>query len=149
MAGGAQYQDEDSGGGIIADINVTPLVDITLVLLIIFMVTTQLMVERDRGLSIERPKTASGQEVKVQLTITIDDKRVLHVDGTPFQDLAAAADVVGQSVLQNPDIKAIIAADVNVPHGDVMKAIDMVKLAGVTRFALASDPLSKAKEAAD
>ena len=149
MAGGTSYQDEDSGNGVIADINVTPLVDITLVLLIIFMVTTQMIVERDRGISIERPKTASGQEVKTQLAITIDDQRVLHVDGTAYTDLAAARQLVASAVADNPEIKAVIAADINVPHGDVMRAIDMVKVAGVTRFALGSDPLpARAEEPA-
>ncbi len=146
MAGGAsQYHDEDPGSGVISGINVTPLVDVTLVLLIIFMVTAQLIVERDRGISIERPKTASGEDVKVELAVTIDDQRVLYVDGKHYDDPAAARAVVEKAVAGNPEVKAVISADVNVPHGDVMRAIDMVKVAGVTRFALASDPLSKEK----
>jgi biopolymer transport protein ExbD len=142
MAGGTGYHEEDAGSGMIAAINVTPLVDITLVLLIIFMVTTTMIVEKDRGISIERPKTASGEEVKTQLVVTIDDQRVLHIDGKPQTDLRAAQALIQRAADANPELKAVIAADVNVPHGDVMRAIDMVKSAGVTKFALASDPLS-------
>jgi biopolymer transport protein ExbD len=139
MAGAATYQDEDSGQGMITDINVTPLVDVTLVLLIIFMVTAQLIVER--GISIESPKTASGAEVKSTLAVTIDKERVLYVNGETYADAATARAVIEDALAKNAELKAIISADTTVPHGEVMKAIDIVKLAGVTKFALASDPL--------
>ncbi|HUH01206.1 MAG TPA: biopolymer transporter ExbD [Kofleriaceae bacterium] len=140
MAGGAsQYQDEDGGAGIIADINVTPLVDVTLVLLIIFMVTAQLIVEKDRGIQIERPKTVTGAEGKADLSVTIDAQRVVHIDGNVFPDLTVARAFVQQRTAENPDLKAVIAADVGVPHGDVMKVIDLVKRAKVKKFMLASD----------
>ncbi len=144
MAGQATYQDEETGSGMISDINVTPLVDITLVLLIIFMVTAQLIVER--GISIESPKTASGAEVKGTLAVTIDKQLVLYVNGETYSDPAAARRVIEDAVMKKPDVKAIISADKSVPHGEVMKAIDMVKLAGVTKFALASDPLPPEEE---
>jgi len=144
MAGGTAYHDEDSGTGMISDINVTPLVDVTLVLLIIFMVTAQLIVER--GISIESPKTASGAEVKSTLAVTIDKQRVMYVNGETYADPAAARRVIEDARAKNPEVKAIISADTTVPHGDVMKAIDMVKLAGVTKFALASDPLPPEEE---
>ncbi len=140
MAGGASsYHDEEPGAGMITDINVTPLVDVTLVLLIIFMVTAQLIVER--GISMETPKTVSGGPVKSPLAISIDEDRVLYVNGEHYPDLAGARAVIRKEVAKDKDVKAIISADTNVPHGDVMKAIDLVKLSGVTRFALASDPI--------
>jgi biopolymer transport protein ExbD len=140
MAGGAsQYHDEDSGTGVIADINVTPLVDVTLVLLIIFMVTAQLIVEKDRGIQIERPKTVTGAEGKADLTVMIDAQRIVHIDGNVYPDLTMARAFVQQRTAENPDLKAVIAADVGVPHGDVMKVIDLVKRAKVKKFMLASD----------
>jgi len=138
------YQDEDGGADVISGINVTPLVDVTLVLLIIFMVTAQLIVER--GISIESPKTASGSEVEGTLAVTIDRQRVLYVNGKTYSDPAAARRVIEDEVVENPELKAIISADTSVPHGDVMRAIDIVKLAGVTKFALKSDPLGEEEE---
>jgi biopolymer transport protein ExbD len=139
--GGSAYHDEDPGGAAIVDINVTPLVDVCLVLLIIFMVTAELIHKQDRGITMERPKTVSGQPVKTKLSITIDRDRVVRVGSTVYTDMAAAQAEFEREVAANPEIKAVISADVTVPHGDVMKVIDVVKEAGVTKFALGSDPL--------
>ena len=141
MAGGSLYQDED-GAGAISDINVTPLVDVVLVLLIIFMVTAKLIVAR--GISVDSPKTASGEEVKSTLQVTIDEERVLYVNGDRYDSVDAAQARVVEMRAENPEVKAIITADRGVPHGDVMRVIDFVKLAGVTKFALTSDPLGTA-----
>jgi len=141
MAGTTAYHDEDPGGEGITGINITPLVDVTLVLLIIFMVTAELISKQDRGIMMDRPKTVQGAPVKTKLSITIDRDRVVRIGPTVYTDLAAAEAVIEQEVLANPEIKAVISADVTVPHGDVMKVIDIVKDAGVTKFALGSDPL--------
>lgn len=141
MAGGNVYQDEDSMGAI-SDINVTPLVDVVLVLLIIFMVTAKLIVAR--GISVDSPKTASGAEVKSTLQVTIDKNRQLYVNGDEYDDVSEAQGRVEDLRQDNPELKAIITADSSVPHGDVMRVIDFVKLAGVTKFALTSDPLERA-----
>ncbi|GAB4534406.1 MAG: hypothetical protein Tsb0020_50010 [Haliangiales bacterium] len=138
MAGGSLYQDEDSAAAI-SDINVTPLVDVVLVLLIIFMVTAKLIVAR--GIEVDSPKTASGAEVKSTLQISVDADRVLYVNGDRYDDISAAQSRVESMRAEDPELKAIISADRAVPHGDVMRVIDFVKLAGVTKFALTSDPL--------
>ncbi len=140
-SGGSAYHDEDPSGAAIVDINVTPLVDVCLVLLIIFMVTAEIIHKQDRGITMERPKTVSGQPVKTKLSITIDRERVVRVGSTVYTDLAAARAELEREVALNPEIKAVISADITVPHGDVMKVIDVVKEAGVTKFALGSDPL--------
>ncbi len=134
MAGTTQYEDEDEGGGVIAGINVTPLVDITLVLLIIFMVTARLIVSR--AIPVESPKAASGEEVKTTLALTLDKTGKLYLNGEEQTDRAAVADYVGKAVESNPEIQAIITADKHVEHGDVMELIDLVKTAGVKKFAL-------------
>ena len=143
MAGGSLYQDEDSMG-VISDINVTPLVDVVLVLLIIFMVTAKLIVAR--GIAVDSPKTASGDEVRSTLQVTIDKNRQLYVNGEPYGDVATAQSKVESMRADNPELKAIITADTSVPHGDVMRVIDFVKLAGVTKFALTSDPLARNRD---
>ena len=138
MAGGTIYQDEDSVGAI-SDINVTPLVDVVLVLLIIFMVTAKLIVAR--GIDVDSPKTSSGSDVKSTLQISIDKELKLYVNGIEYPDAESAKAKVVEMRGDNPDFKAIIQADQRVPHGNVMQVIDFVKLAGVTKFALTSDPL--------
>lgn len=146
MAGASAYQDEESGSGMIADINVTPLVDITLVLLIIFMVTAQLIVTR--GIKIETPTTKSGAAVKEKkpLVVTIDKERKLLINGDAYPNDDAIKAYIRKLVADNKKrpksepLKAIITADKVVPHGDVMHAIDVVKLSGITRFALTTTP---------
>ena len=80
MAGGDIYKDDEVGGAI-TDINVTPFVDVVLVLLIIFMVTARLIVAR--GVDIEKPTAATGGDVK-GLLVTIDKAGTIHVNGDPF-----------------------------------------------------------------
>jgi len=137
VAGGSLYQDDDSVGAI-SDINVTPLVDVTLVLLIIFMVTAKLIVTR--GISVDSPKTASGDEVKSSLQLIIDKQDKLYVNGVPYASNEAAQEKVASMSKTNPELKAIITADTTIPHGRVMEVIDFVKLAGVTKFALTTEP---------
>ncbi len=118
----------------ISEINVTPLVDIVLVLLIIFMVTAKLIV--GRAIQVESPKAVSGEQVQTTLALTIDKNRVLYLNGEVAPERAAVAEYIRKAVKQNPEVQAIVTADTVVPHGDVMELIDLVKLAGVKRFAL-------------
>jgi len=142
MAGGGFYQDDDTA--MISEINVTPLVDVVLVLLIIFMVTAGVIAER--GIPLEKPRTVSGSTVKNTLSVAIDENRKLYVDGTMYADLEDAKRVVALEHQQNPEVKAVISADIGVPHGDVMQVIDLVTLAGITKFALASKPKADTKK---
>lgn len=138
MAGGRSYQDEDAG--MIADINVTPLVDIVLVLLIIFMVTAKFIAAR--GIDVDTPKTVSGSEVSTTLELTLEYGGQLYLNGEKA-DRETVKQYVQQAVAANPELRPIITADIRVPHGDVMSVIDMVKVAGVKRFALTSEPLER------
>jgi len=89
MAGGSLYQD-DEGSGAITDINVTPFVDVVLVLLVVFIVTAKLIVAR--GVEIDKPKAASGGDVQATLKITIKQNGDLYVNGDRFtSDPAAVA----------------------------------------------------------
>ena len=143
MAGksSAGYQDE---AAVISDINVTPLVDVMLVLLIIFMVTAPMIAAR--GITVDKPKTVSGTQVPNQLTITIDKDHALYVNGSRASDSAAAQQLVAVESAKDPEVRAIIQADRAVTHGDVMEVIDMVTQAGVTHFALATARKETEKE---
>jgi biopolymer transport protein ExbD len=141
MAGPSQNfgaGDDDVGSQIIAGINVTPLVDITLVLLIIFMVTATVIV--NSGIKVELPKAASGtDQTSTTLALTLMKDGSLYLNGERSSDQAVTG-YIGQMLPRNPDLQAIIAADRVVPHGDVVHVIDIVKRAGVRRFAINVDP---------
>jgi biopolymer transport protein ExbD len=144
VAGGASYQDDEDSGGIISEINVTPLVDITLVLLIIFMVTARLIVQK--AINVKMPKAVSGEQVKTTLGLTIDQDHILYLNGEKMADRAAVSDYVGNAARANPEIQAVITADTTVPHGEVIGLIDLVKLAGVKNFALTVEAKEKEKK---
>ena len=138
MAGGAGgYGNDDDGGRMIVDINVTPLVDITLVLLIIFMVTASLIV--NPGIKVDLPKAASGTETsKSTLALTLNKEGVLFLNGEKSDD-SGVVRFIGSELPKNPQLQAIIAADKSVPHGDVIHVIDLVKRSGVHKFAISTD----------
>jgi biopolymer transport protein ExbD len=138
VAGGASFGGDDDNGRMIVDINVTPLVDITLVLLIIFMVTASYIVSP--AIKVDLPKAASGSDqTKTTLAITIakDDSVFLNGERSSDQKIV---DYIHGELPKNPDLQAIIAADKVVSHGDVIHVIDLVKRSGVHRFALNVDP---------
>ena len=125
----------------ITGINVTPLVDITLVLLIIFMVTASYIVSP--SIKIDLPKAASGgEQQRSSLSLTLTAQGAVFLNGAPSSDQAIARYVAG-ALPQNPELQAVIAADRAVPHGTVVHFIDVVRRAGVRRFAINVDPAAK------
>lgn len=143
MAGGSShFGGDDESGRMIVDINVTPLVDITLVLLIIFMVTASYIVSP--AIKVDLPKAASGSEqTKTTLALTLMKDGALYLNGERSSDEAVVR-AIGSELPKNPELQAIIAADRAVPHGDVVHVIDLVKRAGVHRFAINVDPSAAA-----
>ncbi len=118
----------------ITDINVTPLVDITLVLLIIFMVTATYIVTP--SIKVELPKAVNSEESNpstIAIVITRDDKTFLNGEEVSSQILI---EKIKKAVSLNPDVQAIISADRYVYHGKVVNIIDVVKGAGITKFAI-------------
>ena len=126
--------DNGDDGGLITGINVTPLVDITLVLLIIFMVTASYIVRASIG--VELPRAAQGGEtVGKVLSIVITRAGEVYLDGVRADD-AALASRTRAAVRAEGDAKVLLSADRATPHGDVVHVIDIVKGAGATRFAI-------------
>ncbi len=118
----------------ITDINVTPLVDITLVLLIIFMVTATYIVTP--SIKVELPKAANSEESNpstIAIVITKEDR--LYLNGEEITP-SALVEKIKRAVELNPEVQAIISADKLVYHGNVVNVIDMVKGAGITKFAI-------------
>jgi biopolymer transport protein ExbD len=129
MAGGVQEDD-----GEITGINVTPLVDITLVLLIIFMVTANFIVRET--VEVDLPRAANGGEtVQGLVNVVIDKDGKLFFDGAevPEDELSRK---VSEAVAKDKDTRAIISADQTLPYGRVMHLIDVVKGQGIAKFAL-------------
>jgi biopolymer transport protein ExbD len=136
MAGTSLYNDDDSPG--ITDINVTPFVDILLVLLVVFIVTAKLIVAR--GVVIQKPKASTGGEVQSTLRVSVDKDGALFVNGDVFTDDASAIARIKVIAAQSTKPKAIIAGDERGRYGGVMRAIDLVQRAGVTAIALENVP---------
>lgn len=141
MAGGSGYQDED-GGGMISDINVTPLVDITLVLLIVFMITVPNIVNNP-SIKVELPKAATGDDtLKSTLAITLQKSDsasfALYVNGE-LSDENKLKSLIPEALKRSPELQAIIAADRSIPYGTVVHFVDLIKSLGVHKFALNTD----------
>ncbi|HVY37056.1 MAG TPA: biopolymer transporter ExbD [Polyangia bacterium] len=120
--------------GPIASINIIPFVDIVLVLLVIFIVTSAAIVRA--SLKVELPRAAAaGAKVASTLNLVLDRGGTLSLDGrATSRDEARAA--LRAAVARDPAAQAVIAADRGVPYGKVMEVIDLVKGAGVGGFAL-------------
>ena len=136
MAGSSLYQDEGDSAPI-TDINVTPFVDVVLVLLVVFIVTAKLIVAR--GVDIDKPKAATGGEVQSTLRVSVTADGRLYVNGDEFPDDAKAIDRIKQIASTSAKPKAIIAGDRKTAYGGVMRAIDLVQQAGVTAIALENE----------
>jgi biopolymer transport protein TolR len=133
MAGGAQ----DSGEDGINEINVTPMVDIMLVLLIIFMVTATYIVKD--SIEVELPRAANGGETvnkTFAVLVTKDDKRYLN--GVLVTDAGIVAEVE-KARAAGEDVQAVIGGDKAATHGAVTHVLDVLKGAGVTKFAIQID----------
>lgn len=124
----------------ISDINVVPLVDIILVVLIIFMVTAPMLLKP--SINVNLPKAASGEATtKTQLNISISATGVLSLNGAVANEENIKEKAL-ELVKANPEIQAVIAADKDVPHGRVVSIIDIVKTAGVKKFAISIDKVN-------
>lgn len=136
MAGAPQDSDESIFG-----INVTPLVDITLVLLIIFMATAHIIVHRSMSLSL--PKVANAQTVPTQsIQILLEANKSLRLNNQPvtLQDLSVN---LAQMARLDPGLKVTLSADKRVTWGDVAAILDAIRGAGITHIATEVEPKKK------
>jgi biopolymer transport protein ExbD len=136
MASNQQESDDAIMG-----INVTPLVDITLVLLIIFMATAHIIVHRSMSLSL--PKVANAQNVPTQsIQILLEADKSLRLNNEPvtLQDLSVN---LGQMARLDPGLKVTLSADERVSWGDVAAILDAIRGAGITKIATEVQPKKK------
>jgi biopolymer transport protein TolR len=137
MAGGSLYTDEDDTAPI-TDINVTPFVDVALVLLVVFMVTAKLIVAR--GIEVDKPKEAAGAEVPAELRIAVTEDGKIYVGRDTFEsDTVAVARIEELAREATDKPKALIAGDRHAQYGNVMHAISLARQAGITAIALENE----------
>ena len=137
MASSAASEDD-----MITGINVTPLVDITLVLLVILMVTASYVVSR--AIPMELPKGATGEGTPTTLSVSIDKDGRTFLDAEPIAEPALRARIK-KAHDADPETRAVIAADGRTTHSHVVHVIDLLRRENVTKFAINVDPEDIAK----
>ncbi len=141
MAGGSSDDDD----GLISGINVTPLVDVMLVLLVIFMVTAKIIVSQ--GMPMDLPKSASGENMQSIFSVDLSIDGKTHVDSKPVVDDEGILPLARRAKADNKDIRAVIRADKKVEHGRVIHVLDLLRQAGLSKIAFAVSPAPKDGEA--
>jgi biopolymer transport protein TolR len=121
----------------ITGINVTPLVDVVLVLLVILMVTASYLVART--IPVDLPKAETGEASQSPLAVTLDAKGALYLDGAPVSrdELRAR---ISERRRREPETRAVIAADGSIAHRAVVSVVDLLRSEGITQFAINVDP---------
>ncbi len=126
-----------SGGGrsrTIAAINVTPLVDVVLVLLVILMVASTYIVAQTLKVQLPRAKSTDGTADKPTKVEILKDGR-LRWNEAPIVE-GELSDKMKTAVAADPEMSLVVSADKEVMHGNVVHVLDLAKLAGVTKFAI-------------
>jgi biopolymer transport protein ExbD/biopolymer transport protein TolR len=122
----------------LADINITPLVDVVLVLLIIFMVTAPVL---QSGIEVSVPKTRTVKEVtEERLVISIDKQQRVFLGNNPI-NINAIASVLKQKVRDPSHQSIYLRADEDVPFGAFATVMDAVKQSGITNVSIVTQPL--------
>jgi biopolymer transport protein ExbD len=136
MAGLSRYEDDDDSAPI-TDINVTPFVDISLVLLVVFMLVAKLVVAR--GVEIDKPKEQTGGEVPASLRVAVTADGKIYINGETFANDTDAVARIAQIAATSESPKALITGDRRTQYGGVMHAIELVLEAKVTAIALENE----------
>ena len=123
-----------------AEMNVVPLVDVVLVLLIIFMVTAPLLY---RGIDIDLPQSATNTiRPEERVVITVERDRQVYVD-----KVRVSADrvepVLGQMKQRNPAITVYLRADREVPYGLIIQVMDAIKRVGIDKLGMVTEPIKE------
>jgi biopolymer transport protein TolR len=122
----------------LAEINVTPLVDVMLVLLIVFMISAPLM---QQGVHVDLPKTNAGalNDVPDQLVVTVTKAKQVSINGAVIKPgtLRAKLEAVASA---KPDVQVFVQADQSVPYGVVAQVMSEAKQAKISRVGLVTEP---------
>jgi len=130
MAGSAFSEGDD---GLIAEINVTPLVDVVLVLLIILMVTATAIVAKT--IPMDLPEAATGEQTSTTLAVSVDKAGKLYLDAVPISE-AKLRTALQAARKKSKEVRAVIAADGSLAQAKVIHVIDLLRQEKVTKFAI-------------
>ncbi len=133
MAASAPTTDDDG----IVGINVTPLVDITLVLLIIFMVCAKLIA--GQAVPLDLPKAASAGETQTVFTVSVDRDGRVFADGEPIEGDAALREAAKHAAEKTKDLRTVVQASASATHGAVLHVVDELRQVGITKIAFAAE----------
>jgi biopolymer transport protein TolR len=126
---------------VLSQINVTPLVDVMLVLLVIFMVTAPIL---QQGVSVNLPRVEAGALTgeEVQLVVTVNPQGKVYLNDAAMSppELLAKLQAI---VRERPDRNIYLRADASVPYGEVMRVIAAIRQAGVQRLGMVTEPPAK------
>ncbi len=123
---------------ILSGINVTPLVDVSLVLLIIFIVTAKIIVTQTLPMDLPKAATGSEQQTIFSVELAANGETVVDSRRVPADD--AVLPLAREAHTKNPELRAVIKADAQVPHGRVIRVMDLLKQAGVVKVAFGVSP---------
>ncbi len=129
-----------SGSSTFSGINVTPLVDIMLVLLVIFMVTARLIVSQT--LPLDLPKAASGGEQQIVFAVSVATAGKMPGASRRINDDEALCALARQARANHPDLRAVIHADQTVSYGRIVRVMDLLKQGGIGKIAFGVTPTS-------
>ncbi len=132
--------------GSISHINVTPFVDVMLVLLVIFMVTAPIL---QQGVNVELPAVEAGplvSDTEEQLVVAIDGEGRIHLNNTPL-DLIALGEKLIAIVKLRPERTVYLRADKDVAYGQVVAVMAAIRRAGITKLGMVTEPLPEADSA--
>ena len=125
-------------GPALAEINVTPFVDVVLVLLVIFLITAPMLLG---GIDVRVPKTATRTiQPEERLVLAITRDRGVFLDNQPIS-LDRLSKVLSGMVQRNPRAAVFLKADETVAYGIVMKVMDVIKKAGIDRVVMVTEPI--------
>jgi biopolymer transport protein ExbD len=122
--------------GIVAEINITPLTDIFLVLLIIFMVTSAAMVESGAKISLPEVDSTAAQPREITITVTPQNDIYVNAQLTPYEQLE---DTLRQLIQARPDVPVVLEGDREVLFGQAVKILSLAQKAGATQIAIAAE----------
>jgi biopolymer transport protein ExbD len=120
----------------ITGINVTPLVDVVLVLLVVLMVTATYLASR--AIPVDLPRGKTGEATTAPLTVSLTKAGALYVDGVPCSEVELRQKLKSAR-RADPELRAVIAADGAVQHRRVIGVIDLLRQEHVDRFAINVD----------
>jgi biopolymer transport protein ExbD len=109
--------------------------------LIVFMVTAKIIVSQ--GMPMDLPKAASGEEVQNVFSVELTTDGKVRVDSTAVASDDAIADLAKQAKARNKDMRVVIRADKKVEHGRVIRVLDILKQAGLSKFAFGVAPVPR------